>query len=301
MQRFIEKFKNIGGKNGFYGFTPYTDGRGFSIKRDLNNKDSDNTSLLKFYIQDDDQEIKAKKSIRISATYGKKAGDGVSLRDFTKTISGPVDLLSKDEYYYDTSSDTLFSDKKEISPADLVVDIYSDHIKPTKPILGIWIRTKIFFWRVVLNKISGYTAKFFHYVLYAITGDKYSYGASLKEEVLNNKIISHASGDFIGRKKNRKMKDNLEESPKFDLLGYKTSRWVIIAYSILHLVLYVVLININFKPLILTTIFRNSFLTLIYVILSLWILETLVPKILKSFIRNSSKISVYSLHKTIKA
>ncbi|MEK7172361.1 MAG: hypothetical protein AAB723_04055 [Patescibacteria group bacterium] len=299
MQKFIEKFKNIDDKNGFYDFTPYTDGLGFSIKRDLNNRDTDNTSLLKFYIKKDEgDEFKIKKPIFVSVNYGKKVENNVLVRGVTK-ISSPADLSFINEYYYNASNDKIFKDEKEISACNFIDEIYAKHIKPTKPIIGFWVRSKMFFWKVTVNKIFGYIADFFHYVLYVITGDKYSYDPVIREEVLNNTILASAWKDSVGQKKDRG-RDNLKESARFNFFGYEASRWVIVAYSILHLFLYIILINKNWKPVVITTIFKNNFLTIIYVISSLWILETLIPKILKIFIKSSSKFSIHSLYKTIK-
>lgn len=301
MQKFIEKFKNIDGKNGFYDFMPYIDGLGFSIKKDLGDRDTDNVSLLKFYIKkDESDELKTKKPIFVNVAYGKKVENGVLVRGVTK-ISSPADISSTNEYYYDVSNDKILKDKKEISACNFIDEIYAKHIKPTKPIIGFWVRSKMFFWKVIVNKIFDHIADFFHYVLYVITGDKYSYDPVIREEVLNNTILASTWKDSVGQKKIKdRGKDSLKESARFNFFGYEASRWVIVAYSILHLFLYIILINKNWKPVIITTIFKNSFLTIIYVISSLWILETLIPKTLKVFIKSSSKFSMYSLYKTIK-
>ena len=135
-----------------------------------------------------------------------------------------------------------------------------------------------------------------YFILLIISGNRFTYKPILEEEILNDTIIK---SKFSERKK-MKMEEVLEEGKKFDFLAYKASRWSIIFYSLLHLLFYFISTFKDYKPIILTTIFKNNFLTLIYVIFSLWIIEAVLPKILISSIRLFSNCSFYSLHKTIK-
>jgi len=292
---FIKKFNN---GNGFYDYKLFTEGDGFSIKKDLNRAD-DNTSLLKFYILDDLKHPGSRKPIIISASYGKKLEESILIRDKTK-ISDPIDLTSKDEYYYNVKSDKLYKGEEEISASELLNGIYTEHIKPTKLIKGVWLRTKIVFWRIIMKRFFSYISIFLHYFLYIITSDKYSYEPIMEEEILNNKIISSRFEDMIGRKKKEDMKEHFEKGKKINIFGYEASRWIIIFYSILHLLLYIIFKYKNWYLMIITTIFRNNFLTLVYVISSLWVMEIVIPTIFRKLIKFTSLVSWNSSIKKIK-
>ena len=192
--KFIKNFENI---NGFYNLTSFVDAFGFSIKRKLDSQDGKNVSLLRFYIPDKElRSEKKKKILDIEATYGRDDRDSVSFRYIEKSkISDPVDLISKGDYYYDINSNKLFYKKREISPSELLDYVYSDHIKPTKVIKGFIIRVRLLFWRIVAPALLNSTSKIFHYCLYIITGDKYSFEPILEEEIRNPVIkILNISG-----------------------------------------------------------------------------------------------------------
>jgi len=293
---FIKNFENI---DKFYDYTPYVKETGFSIKKELKGGINKNTSLLKFYIPDNSKYSEKRKPIIISATYGKKSDKSVIIRDKIK-ISDPIDLISKNEYYYNADINKLYKGKKEISPSELVKYIYNLHIKPTKYIKGFWLRTKLFFWKVIMEKFFAYISIFLHHFLYIISGDKYSYKPILREEILNNKIINSNFKEMIGEKENKEMKEHLKKGRKFNFLGYEASRWTILFYSMLHLLFYIIFEYKNWHPAIIITILKNNFLTLIYVISSLWVMEIVVPTILKMFIKIISTLSWYSYIKKIK-
>ena len=293
---FIKKFNN---GNEFYNYTSYNDGVGFSIKKDLNGE-SDNTSLLRFYIPDYLKKSVIKKPIIIDVAYGKKIKEGGIVLRRKNKISDPIDLISKDEYYYNVEKNKLYKNKKEILPNELINKIYNDHIKPTKFIRGIWLRTKLFFWRIIIKKFFDYLYIFLHYFLYITSGDKYSYVWVIKEEILNNKIINSEIKNMIGQKEKEEIKENLEKGKKFNFFGYMASHWTIIFYSIFHLLFYIIFEYKNWYPTIIIMILKNNFLTLIYVISSLWIMEIVIPKILKMLIRTTSRLSWNSRMKSIK-
>jgi hypothetical protein len=297
-KNFKEKFKNINGVNGFHDFFPYENEIGFSIQKDLNKKDINNTSLLSFYIHNNSPESDSKKSILISATYGKKVQNGVSIRNEIKSFT-PIDLSSEGDYYYNAIDNKLLKKEKEISPTDIVNEIYEDHIKSTRVFKGFWIRTKIFFWRKLVSGFFKLISSMLHWLLYIISGDKYSYEPIWKTEVLNGVKMNSKLNGMLGIEK-KKFKEDLIESIKFDFLGYKASFWLITFYSIFHLLVYIFCYYQNYKPSIILQIFENNFLTLIYVIISFWFLEKIIPTTLKFLIKFNSEKSSYFSYKKIK-
>lgn len=303
MEDFIEKFNGINNLNGFYDFTPYSDGVGFSIKKDLNNNDIKNTSLLKFYIKKDEEYQKTKRPIIISVTYGEKADGGVSVRN-SYEVSSPVDLSSNDEYYYDTNNKKLFKGNREISGCDFINEIYEKHIKPMKPIRGFWFRAKMFFCRIVFSKFFNFLSTIFHFCLYVLTGDNYTFEAIMGKEVLNNKIIKHIFKELIGKEddndKSLEFKEENNESEKFNFFGYQTSYWVIRSYSIIIILFFMIFEYYNWENLWLTKIFKNNLLLLCFVVLSLWCIEGIIPMILKKIIKKCSMISANFAYRRIK-
>jgi hypothetical protein len=313
-KKFIEKFKDINNTNGFYNFYGYTEGIGFSIRKLLNQHDDKNVSQLSFYIPNNAEEQGDKKQIIIGATYGKEGEGGVSIRDNSQIeLFSPLDLVSEGEYYYDIGSDKLLKGKKEISPIDLITEIYETHIKSTKLLQGFFIRVKIFFWRICASKTSKFLSTFSHHFLFILTGDKYDYEPVMGEEVLNDIITDHKFfKDWIGKKKsslgvntktayyNPKFEPVFEpiesKNRKFNFFGYETSYWTVRIYSIIILSAYMFFDYKNWKPLIVVKIFNSAFLILCFIILSLWLIEGIVPNILKEIIKKCSTASAYFLY-----
>lgn len=292
---FIKKFENI---KGYYNITPYSDAVGFSMYRDLNVNDKNNASLISFYVEKNDSG-KLKKLIG-TASYGKKVDQGISIRSGKLKISEPIDISSDDDYFYDSDNDKIFKNNKEISPEHLINDLYNSHIKTTKFWRGLLIRSKLFFWRILISNLFKSASIIFHFLLYFISGDRYSYEPIGETETLNGTRISSKFDKLLGLD-NKKFKEGLIEVDKFDFLGYKASFWLIIFYSVFHLSVYIFCYYQNYRPQIILNIFENNFLTLVYVVLSFWFLEKMIPLTLKFLIRfNSEKSSYFSYNKRIK-
>ena len=215
--KFIKFFSNI---DEFYDLVLLEDALGFSIKRKLNSTDEKYVSLLKIYITE--KELKNnqnKKKLDIYATYGKEDKYGVCIRDIKGSkIGDPIDLTT-DDYYYTISSDKFFKKKREFYPEEFLNNVYNDHVKPTRPIKGLWLRIKLIFWRIFIKSLLNYLSLFFHYCLYVITGDKYSFEPVLKEEILNGKTISSKWDSKITPTLKRNIEEKDKEGKKMELLG----------------------------------------------------------------------------------
>lgn len=294
---FIKKLENV---KGFYNLEPITNAIGFSFLKDFDDHKNNYTSLLTFYISEKENKLKNKKTLVAHATYGRKAEKGVYVRnDEEFKFSDPVDIISTDEYYYDIENDKFFKKNREISLFGLIDDFYGTHIKNTKILNGALIRMKIFFWKIIIAKFFKTLSKFFYWMLYLISGNKYSYEPIWKTEILNNVVISSTFKDTIGLNKDGFKEDLTVEELEF--LGYKAPLWSILFYSLLHLMIYFIFNYINYKPDIIVNIFENNFLTLAYVVLSLWFIEQMLPNILKFLIKSSSeRFKYFSYLKEIK-
>jgi hypothetical protein len=301
-EQFIEKFREIENVNGFHAFTPYTDGNiGFSVRKDLNPHDDQHTSLLSLYLRNQPGQPEERKPLIVDANYVTRNGEELSYKEEEKTkISSPGDLTSGDDHYYDITHNIVLSKTKELSPTALINEVYEQHIKPTKLFQGFWLRIKLFFFRIVLVKMFEFLSSLFQWLLFIITGDRYSYAPILGKEVFNNTIVSHRFKELIGHTDKRDKIPNEKKTVKFEFLGYEGSYWTIIVYCALNLVLYLFFEYTNWKPYIIVTLVKNSFLTLVYVIVSLSFLELVVPKILKRFIKYASMLSFWSTSKSIR-
>ncbi len=137
-------------------------------------------------------------------------------------------------------------------------------------------------------------------MLYIISGDKYSYEPFFEEETLNGKIFKSRLRPPIENVKNdEKLKEDLKKSAKISFFNHEVRHWPIVFYSISHGLFYVLFMLKNYKPIILITVFKNNFLTIIYVILSLWLVETITPKCLIFLIKIFSRLSFTSQYKSI--
>ncbi len=302
---FIKKFRNIE-KYGFYDFIEFEgDVIGFSVKKKLKNETNKRTLISVGIIKENEE---SKRPLYIRASYGEQSNDGIEIRSGEEIkINDPIDLESRNEYFYDITEKKLYKKNKEINPDKFVNEIFKLHIKTTEPLKGFLLRTKIKFWRRFLKTIFKAISEIFHYLLFIISGNSYRYESFLEKEILNNEIIRSKWPEIIGEKYNlRTTKEELvskekeKKSETINFFNYEASYWSIIFYSILHLGLYVFFVYKNYNPSFLDRFLESNFLIIIYIIPSLWFLESIIPKSLIFLIKHSSRFSDYCLYKTLK-
>jgi len=299
---FIEKFNPQ--KFGFFDLKPFVDCYiGFSVKRKLEGRQDDYVTLLSIYIPDrifNNVEI-TEKPLFIYAYYYEKDESGLKMRENSK-YTDPTDCEFPNEYFYDIETKNLYQNNKIISADELINEVYNKHIKSTKLIRGFWIRAKIRFCRVLMKSIFEFMSKIFQWLLYAISGDSYSYDPMFKKGTIKKKTIQ--DNELDGYETDSKPKLKLKEGKKVSFLGYKASPHCILFYALFHLCIYFVfLYGINYHSLFITgitKIFQNSFLILVYVMFSLIVIDKVMPKILMILIDVSSMWSFNFLHKSIK-
>lgn len=294
-------------KHGFYDVTLFTDNEiGFSFKKDFGS-DKEHVSLFHLLIPKKgyiDTTI-TRKPLLITAVYGKKTDGGVTMRalDTSKLLDEPLDLNFTDEYFYDFKDHQLYRGKEKITGDQLLEEIYWKHIKCTKPIMGIILRLKLRFWRTWLVWILSMISKFFHYFLLIISGDRYKYEFVLQEETLNGVIISSRFDRRIGRGGTNQLpkpKEDDKEAKKIDFFGIDVPQWPIVFYAILHLSILGVWKYLHYSTIEIKKFFDNNFLTVLYVIVSFWLVETVLPFCLKKLIKLFSTLSALSEYKNIK-
>jgi len=288
---FIAQFQSLETK---YNITTLVDGFGVSSKIE-DQKVPENASLFTIYIKEEelnkDNNIK---KIHASATYWKIAETGgVYVRDNQK-ISSPIDLTSED-YLYDINRNQIIFKDKELSAKELVDNIYNLHILPTKRFKGIGIRVKLYIWRKLFVQFFYFFSKVFHYLLYIITGDRYSYDPVFDRTIVNGITVASSVESMIDRTTPQE-----RDSKKINFLGYDVDLWPIVFYSILTLVIYLIFESKDIKPIFLVKILNNNFLLALYVVVSLWLIDVVTPSILKQLIKMNSKKSFSIKYKRLK-
>lgn len=299
LKKFIGKF-NLN-KFGFTDVAPFSDGGiGFSARKSFKGNNIYKTQLSIFvYVESQVSKNSNRKPLIIHATYGEPTEGGIRIRSNPK-ISDPIDLESRDSYFYDVETGEFYKKNKKTCAEKIIDEIYSKHIKSTQIVRGLWLNFKILFWKFFLRSLFSHTSKFFCWMLCIISGDKYSYEPFFEEETLNGKIIKSRFRPPVEiTNQGEKVRENFEESSKIDFFNYKVRHWPIVFYSILHGIMYIIFMLKSYKPLIITAIFKNNFLTVIYVIVTLWFLETIVPKSFIFLIKFFSRLSFVSHNKSI--
>jgi len=262
-------------KSGFSEPTPFLKEFGFSTSKDRKQNNRDFASLYKFFINKELFESEgALKPITILVSYGEKLPDGgitLTPNKITRSLNWPIDLVSTDEFFFDTASNKFFYKETEISAFDMLQRMEELHTKPTKMLSGSWIRSKLYFYRIFLTNISNGAYIFLIYILYLISG------------TITKKSIWLVNSERTRVGENKEVQRESFANEKINIFGYHASAWSVVAYSILHFSAYTVwyfALDRGDLPFFLT-IFRNGFLTVTYVIPTLVFFERLIPEALK--------------------
>ena len=288
---------------GFYRITTFTDIKvGFSFWKDFEGVQN-HSSLFHLIIEEkywQDAKL-ARKPVVINVVYGKKTDNGVTMRQNPKPTE-PLDLDFTDEYFYEPQTGFFYKKNRKIPARRILEEVYEKHIKTTRPLAGFFLRAKLEFWRKWLPIPLSWLAKFFHYCLYVISGDRYTYEFLFQEENLNGEIISSRIDRRMGQKKDHPQgKEEEKETKKFNLFGIvDVPQWPIVFYSALHLVIWFVMQYLSIPTEKVEKFFSNNFLGILYVIVSFWLLETIIPFALKKLIKFFSSFAALSTHKSIR-
>lgn len=287
-------------KHGFYSVTHYIDAQvGFGCKKKLNPQDTKNVSGIGFYIPNKtyDEMDSTRKAFYIRTTYGEKLPDGIRMRT-EQNFHEPLDLEFRDEFFYDKVTEKLYKRSKEITGDEILLEIYGKHVKTTRPIWGLCLRIKLRFWRIWFPRPLKFLSNVSHYLLFFISGDKYTYEFLFQEENLNGQIISSRMAERIDRKETKK--ESEKESKQIDFFGNKVPQWPIVFYSLLHLSFWFLIRYSDIKTDQIEDFFSNNFLLVLYVIVSFWFIETVLPFLLKRLVKYLSTWSFQVTNKTIK-
>jgi hypothetical protein len=181
----------------------------------------------------------------------------------------PKDFVSYDLAFIDSNSNQLVDLKgREIKGMELLEKIFDYHIKISKTIAGIPFRSKIRF-RNILVGLLEMNGKLVRFCLRMI------FGRTLKSEnpTMANLVEGYKKQDMV-----------LSKVDSLSIFGYEASKRVILTFCFLMIIFYSLFFTVNFKPLFIVQILKNSLLSLVFTIFVLEILNTLIPNILLSLL-----------------
>ncbi len=254
----------------------YIDGTfGFSTMKEHS---GDYASLFKITIPKTELDhTEPLKQIYASVSYGKKTSDGIVLASSRERIKGLFDRIDlwSDDFFCNFETEEFFEKSKEtykpIDAHDILIKLEDLHEKPTKKLRGFPLRIKLFYFRIIL-------AGFFKSIFYILAWIE-SLRSGQKFEIFDNPI------DFQNRVgiSNPDINKPKEEAP-IDIFGYKVKPQVAFIYGFMHLFVYYIFFINNYKPQWIINIFSNIFLTVMYAVVSLGLMNFILPQLLKPFI-----------------
>jgi len=242
---------------------------GFSVFKDRPQKGF--KSLFRIYINNDAlSSVESLKPLTVTASYGKETENGITTysSEFKRNINWPIDLVSNNEFFYDIEKCKLFYKDKEISGLEVLKKVDEWHTKPNKLIGGSWLRTKLIWFRIIIPSTYKFLFKILSGFLYLSSGEKVDLFFNFFEQKNQLGAIE------IGSPK-------ISRGDLIDIFGFKIEQWIAILYSIFHLSIFFIFYRYNYNPLWLTIIFKNNFLILMYVIISVGIAKIILPELLR--------------------
>ncbi len=191
----------------------------------------------------------------------------------------PIGVTFEDSFFYDTFKNGIFFlDDDPITLEKFFTTVFEKHFLPTHLLKGLPYRLKykyFLFNRFRLKLMFNIWDKI-KYILY---GSK-----NLIEINQNHKVFPQ------NLTYNPEIKSEEKSGEKINILGVEANKWALTTYSLIHLSLFIFLYYCDIKPDIVKVILKYSFLTVVYVISSLYIYENFLACLLK-------KISNYYFNK----
>lgn len=268
-------------------------------------KSSDHKSLFHLLIPNREllESSNHRKRLLVTAVYGKEEGGGVRLRPLTiSNLNEPLDLDFTSDFYFDSNEQQLYFKNRKIRPDELLRRVCKLHTKTTRLIAGLFLRSKLLFWRFLLPRLLSLIALIFHYILFAISGDRYTYTFIFKEEKLNGRIISSSNkGALRERDVLPVPNEKIKQGKELNFFGNNVPQHSIVFYSAIHLFALLWIVENTSLQLVSTEVFSNNFLTVLYVVVSFWFFDSVLPYVLKGLIRVFSTLSTKSEYKMIRA
>jgi hypothetical protein len=271
-----------------YNFThiaDFIDGSGFSIRKDLEYE------LIKKLKLEEDKNYVSILCISISKVSSNKTRlpliltcELVENRDETYVINfeinkkykqyAPISIYSENDYFYDVKQNKFYFNESEIKPIKILVDIYEKHIKPSKLIKGLLIRSKVRL-RFFISRIIQLFAKFSLFLFNIISWEKYKFSFITQQIIKTdeNSTPENISCELTSSKP-------IKYAEIFGIqIEIRTAFWYaavnLLIFIIYYLQSYLDIHNLN-------KIVNNAFLISNYAIFSVVIFKYLLDKVIKT-------------------
>lgn len=288
---FLANFEKI--DDNYYDFTPLENVEfGASYKR--KDKTQNNyVSLFFIYASKVTNAEDTRIPLQIRATYGVNTKDGISTISNSeiglfKVNSFPIPFESKDDYFYDLKSNQFYKGNKCITAQELLQELYQIHTKPTKLFSGLFLRIKLYTWRVLMTafykKIFFLLSTVFFYVSkQKVTGDIWTtyFGSSIPTPSTGENNVK------------------ISEQQKTNIFGIEAPKRSIILFCILHFIVFLIFWLLNIKPLIVKAILNNNFILIIYIVSFIEITEFIISPVIPFFIRKIAMLHASAALKEI--
>lgn len=191
-------------------------------------------------------------------------------KDFKNKILTEI-KSSKEIYFHPYNKNFYYKNKKRyLSSKELIQYFYNLQFHP-----NLYIKIKIFVVRTAILKLAKLSSKLLEGILFLVSGEKIAYEYEARF-IFTDKL--KIDGGLI--------KPTTSTSViQIPLLGgYQAPKWVVFSYFLLHLLVFFIFYYLNFKPLLIKTIFKNNFLLICYLVSTFVIYQSLVLNMLKKCI-----------------
>jgi len=182
----------------------------------------------------------------------------------SKRSHKPIDLSSLDEYYYDHETDTFLDNMgKEIEGIQILNKLYELHLATVDKFKGVVLRWKL----SSAHKAAAFCSPIsdvFKWLLMIICG------RSLEpDDPVRGFWTEYRPEDM-----------KLLKTERIDVFGYKASKNVIVTFCVLILGSYLIAYSMGYSPQLLKGILKNNLLSFAVAVLTISVLDHILPKIL---------------------
>lgn len=246
-------------------------GLGFSTLKDR--QEPEFKSLFHVYItQQNCVKPEALKPVTVTVAYGKATTDGIitGSTEFKRKLNWPIGINFDNEFFYNTQSEKFYYQGKEIDGIDILKKADQVHMTTTRFFAGLGLRTQMAFFNVFL----AFIIKLFFYLVATIYQLISGIKASIYDFNLNKLLSRRAELDMS-------YKPETASSKPISIYGYDVKKEIAFSYSVLHLLVYAYLYKRNIKPAWVLEIFQDGFLTLMYALTSLGIINIILSGLFK--------------------
>jgi hypothetical protein len=203
----------------------------------------------------------------------------------SKLTPTPVELNYEKSFYFDHKDDQFHDESGRLfTGLEILEQVYSDHCDTVHLVKGFKLRLKLT------------SQSFGIYILSTLVGLlKWSLSSIFGRTLDDSDSISTYFSGYA--------RENLKKlsTDSITVFGYSTARRVIILFCLLAVTIFTSYFYSSEKNKYLKAIFSNSFLSLIFSIVIIWVLDVIVPILLFHFVNSIVKMRATLSQRTFKA